>query len=79
MEGTLIEFNTNKLHLIHYLDLYKKIREIDDKDRPAEVVVNNIYLCDDWLQRYMAKLKEKNKTMQSQSGGKRTEREQFNF
>ena len=79
MEGSFIEFNINKITLIHYLDLYKKIKEIDDKDKPSDVVINNVYLCDDWLQRYMAKLKEKNKNIQSSSGGKRTEREQFNF
>jgi hypothetical protein len=75
-----IKLNVNQETLLRYLEFYKKIYEIDEDKRPKEQIINNIYLCDEWLRVYVNDIRKKQKNMEAPSkAGTRNTRETFTF
>ncbi len=57
---------------MNFLEFYKRIFDLDDKDgKPSIEVIENHFLCDEWLERHLNKNKKKKRELNTTKSGKR--------
>ena len=55
------ELDINKENLIHWLEFYKGIYELERSERPRDEIIADDFLLDDWVERYIQKQKSRSK------------------
>ena len=63
----IIELDTNKITLLHYLIFYKRIYELDDGKKPEDYIIKNRFLCDEWLRLFMSEMKREQRKLNTNS------------
>jgi len=79
-EGNILNLNKLQLDFLYYLEFYNKIYEIEKDERPSDEVIQNSFLCDEWIRLYIDKMDRKRREMNKSVGKtKGHERMTINF
>lgn len=74
--NTITELDDNKITLLHYLEFYNRIFELDEDKKPNIQIIRNRFLCDEWLRVYMSNMERDRRKINVNkkiSSGKATE------
>jgi hypothetical protein len=54
-QGSVVGLDTNQIDFLHYLEFYSRLLELDES--PPKEIMNNRFLCDEWVKEYVGKKK----------------------